>query len=100
MQVRVDNAALVPKMRRMYSSVEAESDNDIIREIALLQAVHGWSWELCWVPRAQNEAADALSKNDMKRFEGLMGVTLKELHVKHSSDSVHVSVTNKQVVYG
>ena len=78
-RVWVDNQALDPLFRKMYSS--KQGDNDILREIASLQAVDGWSWDVVWHSRTQNEPADALSKNDMKRFELLMGEGLQELEV-------------------
>ena len=65
-RVNVDNSALPRYARKGRGSNETESD--MIREILLLQVRHGWSWELQWVPRELNEAADALSKQDMARF--------------------------------
>ena len=64
--MQVDNYALVPAFRKGRGNTEQESD--MVREIALLQVTQGWSWEVSWIPRALNEAADALSKNDMPRF--------------------------------
>lgn len=65
-RAQVDNAALPRNARKGRGSTETESD--MIREILLLQVRYGWSWELQWVPRERNEAADALSKQDMPRF--------------------------------
>ena len=65
-RVTVDNAALPPMIRKGRSKRQQETD--MVREIVLLQAQHGWSWAVEWRPREQNEAADALSKNDMPRF--------------------------------
>ena len=64
--MQVDSYALVPAFRKGRGNTEQESD--MVREIALLQVTQGWSWEVSWIPRALNEAADALSKNDMPRF--------------------------------
>ena len=66
MRVKVDNSALPRYARKGRGSTETESD--MIREILLLQVRHSWSWELQWAPRECNEAADALSKQDMERF--------------------------------
>ena len=79
-EVRVDNRALVPAMRKMRSSRQA--DNDILRELALLQAVHGWSWTVRWIPRELNDAADALSKDDMQRFRKSFPKGMSELKVQ------------------
>ena len=65
-QVAVDNAALVPLFRKMRGKRAHETE--MVREIALLQATDQWSWSVVWVPRERNEAADALSKDDMQRF--------------------------------
>ena len=42
--------------------------NDIIRELASVQMKHDFKLNPTWVCRCYNEAADALSKNDMPRF--------------------------------
>jgi site-specific DNA-cytosine methylase len=65
-KVWVDNESLVPLFRKGYS--RRADENDMVREIYTLQAAADWSWEICWTPREANEAADALSKNDMRRF--------------------------------
>ena len=78
-RVAVDNKALVPLLRKMRSS--RAGDNEILQEIALLQALHGWDWDVYWIPREKNDAADALSKNDMQRFERCMGTGMRELKV-------------------
>ena len=68
-RLKVDNYALVSLFRKMSSSTTMY--NDMVREIALLQVLYGWTWEVVWVPREQNEAADALSKNEMNKFYAL-----------------------------
>ena len=42
--------------------------NDIIKELASLQIKHKLKLNPAWVRRCYNDAADALSKNDMPRF--------------------------------
>ena len=64
--VAVDNRSLPNATRRLTSPSPIECM--MLREIALLQIKHGWTWEVSWIPRELNEAADALSKNDMPRF--------------------------------
>jgi hypothetical protein len=54
------------------------AENDMLREIILLQAKHGWTWTVVWIPRALNDAADALSKNDAKRFWSHMTSPLEQ----------------------
>ena len=75
--VRKQNS--VPLLSKMRSS--KLGDNEVLQEIAMLQALDGWSWEVTWVPRERNEAADALSKNDMQRFESIMGAGMTEVQV-------------------
>jgi site-specific DNA-cytosine methylase len=78
-EMQVDNLAMESLLRKMYTSRQEE--NDILREIALLQAVHGWSWDVIWRPREENDAADALSKNDLRRFHNTMPECLVEMAV-------------------
>ena len=42
--------------------------NDIMQELALRKIEHGFELKGAWVRRCWNEAADALSKDDMQRF--------------------------------
>ena len=42
--------------------------NAILRELTTLQMQHGFLLDPRWIRRCHNEAADALSKNDMERF--------------------------------
>ena len=65
-RVQVDNQGLVPMFRKGRGKKPME--NDMVREICMLQVAQGWSWELQWIQRERNEAADALSKDDMPRF--------------------------------
>ena len=44
--------------------------NAILRDVAMAQIRHDFTMETRWVRRCHNEAADALSKNDMDRFWG------------------------------
>ena len=78
--MHVDNYALVPAFRKGRGKTARESDK--VREIALLQATQAWTWEVTWIPRALNEAADTLSKNDMLRFWANVGGTRVPLQVR------------------
>ena len=42
---------------------------------------HSWTWEVQWIPRELNDAADALSKNDMQRFSKARCTSARELDV-------------------
>jgi hypothetical protein len=42
--------------------------NDILKELSLLQVKFDFTLEPQWIRRCRNEAADALSKDDMERF--------------------------------
>ena len=78
--VNVDNYALPRTLRRMTSPNAVESA--MLREIALLQIQHHWSWTVTWIPREENDAADALSKNDMPRFRASGPAHATELVVR------------------
>ena len=78
--VRVDNAALVPLFRKARG--KRQDETDMVREIILLQALQGWTWTVIWVPRDANEAADALSKDDMPRFWANVEGSRTELAVR------------------
>jgi hypothetical protein len=78
-QVHVDNDILLRRLAKGRGKTPAESN--MIREIYLLQVCGSWSWELQWMPRELNEAADALSKNDMPRFLSNVTGTRTELAV-------------------
>ena len=82
-RIKVDNDALIRIFRKGRGKRPEESD--IVREIAILQVAHGWDWSLQWVPRELNEAADALSKNDMARFIENAGSRLTEVDVPQSA---------------
>ena len=64
--MRLDCLALVATLRN--GRHQHQPINDIIRELASLQMKHGFKLNPTWVRRCYNEAADALSKNDMPRF--------------------------------
>ena len=64
--VRLDCLALVAKLRN--GRHQHQPINDIIRELASLQMKHDFRLNPTWVRRCYNEAADALSKNDMPCF--------------------------------
>jgi hypothetical protein len=64
--MRLDCLALVHTLRKGYHQHDAV--NAIMRELSNLQIKHSSSLRSMWVRRCWNEAADALSKNDMERF--------------------------------
>ena len=64
--IQVDNRALVPMFKK--GRAKKPQENDMVREICILQVAQGWTWQLQWIQRELNEAADALSKDDMPRF--------------------------------
>ena len=64
--MRLDCLALVHTMRKGYH--QHEGVNAIMQELSDLQIKHSFSLRPTWVRRCWNEAADALSKNDMPRF--------------------------------
>ena len=63
----------------------------MIREIALLQVQHGWTWDVRWIPRERNVAADALSNNDMVTFAA---------HAASQRTEIAVADTSLQVAKG
>ena len=96
-QVRVDNDAILRFFKKGRGRRQEESD--IVREVYLLQVKHQWAWTLRWVPRERNEAADALSKNDMDRFwanapPGLREVALQPQQLELPSGRVAMSRTH------
>ena len=96
-QVRVDNNAILRFFKKGRGRRQEESD--IVREVYLLQVKHQWAWTLRWVPRERNEAADALSKNDMDRFwanapPGLREVALQPQQLELPSGRVAMSRTH------
>ena len=44
--MQVSNYILVPAFRNGRGRTEQESDNVMVREIALLQVTQGWPWEV------------------------------------------------------
>ena len=61
--------------------------NAILRELAMLQIGHSFTMHTRWVRRCWNEAADALSKDDMPRFwDNVRGdrtqIVLQEHHTR------------------
>ena len=56
--------------------------NAILTELTNLQLQHGFTIETRWVRRCHNEAADALSKNDMPRFWSNIQGTRTEIELK------------------
>ena len=77
--VKTDNQAVSRLIKKMYTA--RECDNDLLREIAMWQMMDGWQLEMQWIPREHNDAADALSKNDMPRFVDMMGGDMEEMKV-------------------
>ena len=47
----------------------------------MCQTVQGWSWEVLWCSRTKNEAADALSKNNISKFLALTKKPMKRRRV-------------------
>ena len=64
--MRLDCLALVHTLRKGYHQHDAV--NAIMQELFDLQIKHSFNLRPMWVRRCWNEAADALSKNDMPRF--------------------------------
>jgi len=64
--VQLDSLGLVHTLRKARHKHPAI--NAILTEISTLQIRHGFCIEARWIRRCRNEAADALSKNDMPRF--------------------------------
>ena len=64
--MRLDCLALVHTLRKGYHQHDAV--DAIMQELANLQIRNNFSLRPMWVRRCWNEAADALSKNDMERF--------------------------------
>ena len=64
--MRLDCLALVDTLRKGYH--QHQPLNDILQELSSLQIQHNFVLRPMWVRRTWNEAADALSKNDMARF--------------------------------
>ena len=64
--MRLDCLTLVATLRN--GRHQHQPINDMIRELASLQMKHDFRLNPTWVRRCYNEAADALSKNDMPRF--------------------------------
>ena len=67
--------------------------NDILKELFLLQVQHDFVIEPMWVRRCHNEAADALSKDDMDRFwKNVMGnrtqLVITDEHLKAPDGSI------------
>ena len=79
-RVQVDNAAVKHAFHKGRGKNQDETD--MVREVLLIQAKQGWSWEVEWVPRELNDPADALSKNDIERFrQGTGGKWMLQRHV-------------------
>ena len=64
--MRLDSLGLVQTLRK--GRHQHEPINDILRELTHLQVHHGFVLHASWIRRTYNEAADALSKDDMPRF--------------------------------
>ena len=64
--MRLDYPALVAAMKKCRH--QHEPINDIMSELNHLQMKHDFVLTPAWVRRFKNEAADALSKDDMPRF--------------------------------
>ena len=64
--MRLDCLALVATLRN--GRHQHEPINDIMKGPTSLQIRHSFKLNPAWVRRCYNEAADALSKNDMPRF--------------------------------
>jgi hypothetical protein len=64
--VELDSLGLTQTLRR--GRHKDPRINDILKELALHQVEHGFELKGAWVRRCWNEAADALSKDDMDRF--------------------------------
>ena len=64
--MRLDCLALVHTLRKGYHQHDAV--NAIMQELSKLQIKYSFTLRPMWVRRCWNEAADALSKNDMERF--------------------------------
>ena len=64
--VELDSLGVVQTLRKGRHS--EKRINDILQELATLQMKHGFELGATWVRRCWNEAADALSKDDMERF--------------------------------
>ena len=64
--MRLDYPALVAAMKKCRH--QHEPINDIMSELNHLQMKHDFVLTPAWVRRFKNEAADALSKDDMARF--------------------------------
>ena len=64
--MRLDCLALVHTLRKGYHQHDAV--NAIMQELSNLQIKHNFDLRPMWVRRCWDEAADALSKNDMERF--------------------------------
>ena len=62
----LDSLGLVRVMRNMKH--QDSRMNDILKELSEWQLKHNFTLDPQWVRRCHNEAADALSKNDMDRF--------------------------------
>ena len=81
--ISVDNHALPRACERLTSRSRTECA--MLHEIAMLQIRDGWTWEVTWIPRELNDAADALSKNDMQRFYAAGHRGCSERHVPNSA---------------
>ena len=64
--MRLDCLALAHTLRKGYHQHDAV--NAIMQELSDLQIKHSFNLRPMWVRRCWNEAADALSKNDMAHF--------------------------------
>ena len=64
--MRLDCLTLVHTLRKDYHQHDAV--NATMQELSDLQIKHGFNLRPMWVKRCWNEAADALSKNDMACF--------------------------------
>ena len=64
--MQLDSLALVHTIRK--GRHQHQPINDILRELTHLQLKHGFHMRPTWIRRCYNEAADALSKDDMPRF--------------------------------
>ena len=64
--IELDSLGLVQTLRK--GRHKDPKINDILQELALQQIEHKFELSGTWIRRCWNEAADALSKNDMPRF--------------------------------
>ena len=89
--MRLDCLALVATLRN--SRRQHEPINDILKELASLQIKHSFKLNPAWVRRCYNEAADALSKNDMPRFWANVQGNRSKMNLSSDDLALHKATT-------